>query len=140
MMDALKSSGITVNEDGFGVRNGKIIPIHWAFSEHLPKPEDYILERSGTTLEDIYKAAEWEGQRPTMPAPMVMDGGPVQPLPAAGLSLMPRNRPRAEYDSDYAANRPGMAKPLNRKQRRIIASQQRRADRKSAKRAKVTLH
>ena len=66
------------------VDDGDPMPFHWHLGDKLPKPEDFVLECSGTTLEDIYKVAEWESQRPHMPAPMVMDGGPVQPLSQTG--------------------------------------------------------
>ena len=52
----------------------------WTPSENLPKPEDFVLARSRTTLADIYHAGEREGPAPAMPPPMVLDGGQAQRL------------------------------------------------------------
>ena len=38
------------------------MPFHWTFSESIPKPEDYVLQRSGLTLREVNNAAEWEGE------------------------------------------------------------------------------
>lgn len=78
----------------------------------LPKPEDYVLQRSGTTMADIYKVSEWEERRPKMPAPLVRDGGPVQAASAIELSLMPRNAHLSETSEGYARSELPM---LNRK-------------------------
>ena len=92
--DLIEAGGGTVGEDGLiRVGDGDPMPFHWEFGEMLPRPEDYILACSGVTLEDIYKAGEWEDQRPHMPTPMVLDGGPVQPLSASARDAMPRNAP-----------------------------------------------
>ncbi|WP_193748745.1 hypothetical protein [Leisingera sp. ANG-Vp] len=117
--DLIEAMGGIVGEDGL-IRfdDGASMPFHWESGDTLPKPEDYILECSGTTLEDIYKAAEWEDQRPQMPAPAVLDGGPVQPLSDAALSTMPRNEPLEIKPAAPAGER----QTLNRKQRRALAS------------------
>lgn len=65
-----------------------------------------MLACSGTTLEDIYKAAEWESQGPRLPAPMVLDRGPVQPLKGAALSAIPRNEPLNVAHAPVAATDP----------------------------------
>jgi hypothetical protein len=39
----------------------------------MPKPEDYILKRSGLTLAEIYAADEWDGVRSQMPVPALED-------------------------------------------------------------------
>lgn len=88
----------------------------------LPKPEDFVLACSGTTLEDIYKAAEWESQGPRLPAPMVLDRGPVQPLKGTALSAMPRNEPFEVVHSPTASAKP--QRTPNRKQRRAIDAKQ----------------
>lgn len=86
-------SGFVGDDEMICVDGSDPMPFHWAFSNALPKPEDFVLACSGTTLEDIYKAAEWEGQGPRLSAPMELDRGPVKPLPALALSTMPRNEP-----------------------------------------------
>ncbi|SCZ71430.1 hypothetical protein SAMN04488118_1128 [Epibacterium ulvae] len=92
--DLIQAGGGVVGDDELiRVDDGEPMPFHWEFGDLLPKPEDFVLAGSGTTLEDIYKAAEWESQGPRLPAPMVLDGGPVQPLKGAELSAMPRNEP-----------------------------------------------
>ena len=91
----LKMLGMRLRDDGYvedestGIRT----LYQWCFNDTLPNPEDYILELSKTTLEDIYKAGEWEGVRPQMPPPLVLDGGPVQALSKNKLNMMPRNEP-----------------------------------------------
>ncbi|MEP0190159.1 MAG: hypothetical protein ABJE00_07080 [Erythrobacter sp.] len=99
--DLIEAGGGIIGEDEMiRVGDGVPMPFHWEFGDTLPKPEDFVLECSGTTLEDIYKAAEWESQGPCMPAPMVMDGGPVQPLSNGQRAIMPRNEPLSLNDRD----------------------------------------
>jgi len=106
MLDYMKMNDIELLEQGdlkgyvrFN-KVGTIVPFAWTFSDALPNPEDFVLQRSGTTLEEIYEAGEWEAQTPQMPAPMVMEGGPVQPLPNAELKTMARNTPMAFREND----------------------------------------
>ena len=113
--DLIRAGNGIVSSEGLICVGDIQIPFHWAYGDLLPKPEDYILKRSGTTLDDIYKVAEWEGLRPNLPPPMVRDDGPVQPLSQSGLDLMPRNTPLAWCDERYAASSRPM---LNRKKRR----------------------
>jgi hypothetical protein len=69
--DLIKAGGGSVGKDELiYVDDGSGMPFLWDFSDALPKPEDFVLACSGTTLQDIYKAAEWEAQRPHMPPPM----------------------------------------------------------------------
>ncbi|AUQ66366.1 DUF2974 domain-containing protein [Phaeobacter inhibens] len=92
--DLIEAGGGVVGDDELiRVGNGPGVPFHWDFGDTLPKPEDFVLACSGTTLEDIYKAAEWESQGPRLPAPMVLDGGAVRPLSATEREAMPRNEP-----------------------------------------------
>lgn len=92
--DLIKAGGGVVGDDELiRIGDGPGMPFHWEFGDTLPKPEDFVLACSGTTLEDIYKAAEWESQGPRLPAPMVLDRGPVQPLTGVALQTMPRNQP-----------------------------------------------
>ncbi|MDJ0826587.1 MAG: Hint domain-containing protein [Rhodobacter sp.] len=44
-------------------------PFHWTYSERLPDPESYVLQRSRVLLSEIYAAGEWEDMRPIMRAP-----------------------------------------------------------------------
>lgn len=91
--DLIDAAGGQVTASGLIRIGDQEWPFHWAFGDTLPRPEDYVLRRSATTLADIYRAAEWEAQRPTTPPPMQRDGGPVQPLSALGRQAMPRNDP-----------------------------------------------
>jgi hypothetical protein len=92
--DLIEHGGGVVGDDELiRVDDGEPMPFLWEFGDTLPKPEDFVLACSSTTLEDIYKAAEWESHRPHMPPPMVMDGGPVQPLSHRARSAMARNEP-----------------------------------------------
>lgn len=71
VMDLIDAAGGEVTEDGL-ISTGAVdagAPFLWPFSEHLPTPEAYVLQRSQTTLPDIYAANEWEALRPQMPAP-----------------------------------------------------------------------
>jgi len=130
--DLIEAGGGMLTDDGL-VRlgeNGSATPFHWALSDTLPRPEDYILERSGASLEDIYRAAEWESQRPHMPPPMVIDGGPVQPLSRSDFTDMPRNVPLEMQSDGYAASsRPA----LNRKQRKAAEAKSRRSAKSNGK-------
>ena len=70
--DILRAAGGTLGEDGLvrGPGEAEGAPLHLDFLTALPKPEDYILARSGLTLEEIYAEAEWEpGAQPRTPAP-----------------------------------------------------------------------
>lgn len=133
--DLIEAGGGVVGEDELiRVGDGEPMPFLWDFGETLPKPEDFVLACSGTTLEDIYKAAEWESQGPRLPAPMVLDRGPVQPLKGAALSAMPRNEPLDVVHSPMDSAKP--QRTLNRKQRKAMEAKQRKAA-KSRKRIAV---
>jgi hypothetical protein len=83
----------------------------------IPNPEDFVLARSQTSLEDIYRAGQWESVGPQMSPPLVLDGGPVQPLPDYQLDMMPRNTPIALVEGSRAN-----LTVLNRKERRAQQS------------------
>lgn len=105
--DLVKAGGGVVGDDELiRVGDSEPMPFHWDFGVTLPKPEDFVLACSGTTLEDIYKAAEWESQGPRLPAPMVLDGGHVKPLKGAALSALPRNKPLDVTHTTMAAQKP----------------------------------
>lgn len=96
--DLLKHAGAVVNEDGLvtGPNINMPMPLHLSFLSCIPLPEDYVLQRSGVTLEEIYRASEWEeGARPVGFPPMHLDGGPVKPAPQHDRQLIPRNIPLA---------------------------------------------
>ena len=131
--DLIEAGGGVVGDDELiRVGDGPGIPFHWDFADTLPKPEDFVLAASGTTLEDIYKAAEWESQGPRLPAPMMLDGGPVQPLKGAELSVMPRNEPLNLGHTPEAPQKP--QRMMNRKQRKAMEAKSRKAA-KARKRA-----
>jgi len=101
--DLISTLGAEVDEDGLICRGSdEPKPFHWDFDDTLPKPEDYVLKRSGTSLEEIYQASEWEVQRPQMPPPLRRDGGPVGPLPASEISRVEPNTPLAASSERYA--------------------------------------
>lgn len=133
--DLIEHGGGVVGDDELiRVGDGEPMPFLWDFGDTLPKPEDIVLACSGTTLEDIYKAAEWESQGPRLAAPMVLDRGPVQLLKGAALSAMPRNEPLDVAHSPMASAKP--QRTLNRKQRKAMEAKQRKAA-KSRKRVAV---
>jgi len=68
----IEAGGGSLLENGLVVTeaNPEGVPFHWVFGEELPKPEGYVLRKSGVTLEDIYRANEWEDMRPKLPAPL----------------------------------------------------------------------
>lgn len=109
----------------------------WTLSGTLPSPEDFVLRRSQTTLEDIYRASEWESVHPQMPAPVIMDSGPIQPLSVQQFDDMPRNNPIG-----FQNNSPSSELKLNRKARKAQAARQRRTKkaRQKADKAIGTLH
>ncbi|WP_198011648.1 hypothetical protein [Roseovarius nubinhibens] len=117
--------GVVGDDELIHVGDSPGVPFTWDFGDTLPKPEDFVLACSGTTLEDIYKAAEWESQGPRLPAPMVLDRGPVQPLKDVALSEMPRNEPLNVTHAPMAATKP--QRTLNREQRKAMEAQQRKA-------------
>ena len=112
----------------------------WVLSDTLPKPEDFVLARSGTTLGAIYQAGQWESLHPSMPAPMVLDRGPVQPLSAESLNGMPRNEPLAFQfgtpSSEFQLA--GQPKP-NRLQRKAVEAKARR-DARNTRSRRTTFH
>lgn len=98
--DLIEADGGVVGEDELiYVGDSEPMQFLWEFSDMLPNPEDFVLACSGTTLEDIYRAAEWEDRGPRLPAPMMLDGGAVRPLNGVARSAMSRNEPLAvEFD------------------------------------------
>lgn len=109
----------------------------WTFSDTPPNPEDFVLSRSQTSLENIYEAGQWETMQPTMPMPLRRDSGPVQPASEYQFDAMPRNTPMAfeneSLSSGLASHRPKM----NRKQRKAQEAKMRASTKAAARRATV---
>lgn len=99
MREYMEGCGIELVESGElegyvrSKKTGLTTVFAWTLSDTLPNPEDFVLRRSQTTLEDIYRASEWESVHLQMPAPVTMDSGPVQPLSVQQFDNMPRNTP-----------------------------------------------
>ena len=75
VLDLIREAGGEIGEDGLVRPAGAGPetlgqPFRWPFTERLPKPEDYVLQRSATTLEDIFAANEWEAVGPQVPGPV----------------------------------------------------------------------
>ncbi|GHB45771.1 hypothetical protein GCM10007094_39030 [Pseudovibrio japonicus] len=64
MLDVIKAAGGELTADGYIKLSGSdaLLPFHWMFTESLPAPEDYVLQRSQVSLKEIYEAGEWEGR------------------------------------------------------------------------------
>ncbi|EEE35240.1 conserved hypothetical protein [Rhodobacteraceae bacterium KLH11] len=71
VLDLIEANGGVLSEDGYVQTSSDSpkLPFRWTFTPHLPKPEDYVLQRSAVTLPEIYEADEWEAVAPRMPAP-----------------------------------------------------------------------
>lgn len=102
LLDLIKAAEGELTEDGYIKLAGTEtpLPFHWIFSENLPAPEDYVLQRSQVSLPEIYRAAEWEGKQPALPVDARVRGRSltarsaeenVQGKPNVPLSL--RSRP-----------------------------------------------
>ncbi len=64
VLDVIKAAGGELTADGYIKLSGSdtLLPFHWLFTESLPAPEDYVLQRSQVSLKEIYEAGEWEGR------------------------------------------------------------------------------
>lgn len=123
--DILGNAGATVNAEGRieYPHMDFAMPLHLSFLVQMPQPEDYILRRSNLTLREIYEANEWEdAARPQMQAPVILDRGPVRPLPEYQSNMMPRNEPMS-FTSAFEHLAPSM----NRKARKAMEARQRMA-------------
>lgn len=102
--DLIRKAGGKVDHDGLirTTKGGERVPFWWHFGPTLPKPEDYVLQRSKLTLNDIYQAGEWEAVRPRMPVPLMGEAAPV-----------PERRPEVMYAS--STDRPGVGGSLRSK-------------------------
>ncbi|GHC52722.1 hypothetical protein [Neogemmobacter tilapiae] len=123
VLDMILEHGGHLTEEGMIQTdpNGPKMPFRWTFTATLPKPEDYVLQRSATHLQDIYKAGEWESFRPSMPRPRaeakVEDCSDIAAAPA-NVPLAMRNHPEAPQ--------------VNRRYRRVAKA--------NARKAQVLLH
>jgi hypothetical protein len=65
------AAGLYFHDEGYIAMapNGPALCFHWEFTPNLPKPEDYVLQRSSLSLSDIYSASEWEQMKPVTPTP-----------------------------------------------------------------------
>lgn len=70
VLDLVASNHGEITESGLvkGVE-GLEMPFLWHFSQNLPLPEDYILKRSKLTVEEVYRAGEWEQIKTRLSAP-----------------------------------------------------------------------
>ena len=133
MRDYLNGINVEIIESGpykgcaYLKKTGIISVFAWTLSEHLPNPEDYVLARSQTTLENIYRAGEWRTVHPRMPAPMIMDGGFVQPMTAQGCIDTTKNMPVAYLDDTHSSKR-----NLNRQGRKAEAQAVKQRETKQA--------
>jgi hypothetical protein len=72
LMDLVAANGGRLTEDGLIGTNDSAekLPFRWAFTAQLPRPEEYILQRSDVTLAEIYAADEWESIGTNLSAPI----------------------------------------------------------------------
>jgi len=71
IFELIRESGGKVTSDGL-IKNRADedgVPFWWHFTPKLPQPEDYILQRSSLSLNDIYQAVEWEACPSRLAAP-----------------------------------------------------------------------
>jgi len=113
----------SVDEDGF-FKDGKNITemvFHWPQGSRLPKPEDYIMQKSRVTVEDIYQHGEWERAfPPQLTAPFTGESGPSYKSDPTLHASAPPNIPLSMENSP---DQPTMT----RKQRRAYEAKQRKA-------------
>ncbi|KZK78471.1 hypothetical protein PsW64_04110 [Pseudovibrio sp. W64] len=69
LLDLIKAANGELTEGGYIKLDGSEtpLPFHWIFSDNLPAPEDYMLQRSQVSLTEIYGAAEWESKPSALP-------------------------------------------------------------------------
>lgn len=137
VLEIIQRTGGSLTDDGYVVLSDGITktPFVWTFTNRLPKPEDFVLQRSQVTLADIYEADEWEAVAPQVPPPYRGEAGPSFASINGGLKAAGHedNRPsNIPVSMRGTANQPTMS----RKQRRAHAAKQR----KQAKRMVRTAH
>ena len=118
--DLILGGGAMVSPEGLVIKTigGAGVPFYWPFTAMLPRPEDYVLQRSALTLGEIYQADEWEAVAPQMPPPVMAGVGEGAPARGEILRASPAPTPVLPH---------GPAQPAtNRKQRKAQAAQQRK--------------
>jgi hypothetical protein len=97
VLELILRTGGRLTENGMiqSGTDGPEVPFLWTFTPSLPKPEDYVLQRSGTDLHDIYQANEWEAVRPAMPVPAGGEAGRTVSRHPALIAAAPVNVPLA---------------------------------------------
>ena len=122
VLDLIAEGGGMVNADGMIITKpgGPEMPFRWTFTQALPLPEDYVLQRSATNLADVYQANEWETLRPVMPAPTFGEAGPSQSNHPAMRNSAPVNIPRSMQGQPSAPK-------LSRRYRRVAEAKARHA-------------
>lgn len=137
--DLIRASGWTLTDAGLiqPPHGGKAIPFAWPLRGPLPRPEDYVLQRSGVTLDMIYAEGAWESIGPQMPAPdqgfaTAQPASPAAPAPNGDAMARPSSLDQfvtaMNAVSDQSMTR-GEPKP-SRKQRRAAAAKDRKVAKK----------
>lgn len=69
VLDLIKAAGGSLCDDGYiqVARSDQKLPFHWFFTNELPTPEDYVLQRSQVSLAEIYAADDWESMPSNLP-------------------------------------------------------------------------
>lgn len=109
----------------------------WTATPSLPRPEDYVLQRSQVTLEEIYEAGEWEAASSQMPMPVVEKAGRSfrrnNAIYAGATSV--HLSPNLPLRMRNSPNQPAMS----RQQRRALERKRLKAT-KAKKRSNPTVH
>lgn len=104
LAELIAANGGTITDDGLVLgSSGQGVPFVWTLSSRLPGPEDYVLARSAVTLEDIFHAAEWEDQLPSMPAPRTLQPADIEPEPNTPLALRAERATGEQGPRSFAA-------------------------------------
>lgn len=117
-----------ISQDGIDVTKQVL---HWPYGDTIPNPEDYILQRSDLTLEEIYAANEWEQIGTRMPPPSsIVSFNPRAENSQAGLILqaskpMPNIPPAFADHPDVS----GGTTKLNSKHRKAMEALKRKTAR-----------
>lgn len=70
LADIIERAGATIKDDLIVTKPGELgVPFLWPFGETLPRPEDFVLQRSASCLSGIYAAGEWEDVPSVLAAP-----------------------------------------------------------------------
>ena len=126
VLETIRKMGASLSDDGHVILPGpgEKTPFFWTFGKHLPRPEDYVLQRSQLTLNDIYEADEWEAVGPQMPSPFAGEAGPGFSPSRGGVRAPGRSEPTPNIPLAMRGhpNQPTMS----RRQRRAMDARQRK--------------